>query len=268
LKPFVQPKIESIRRGGKNRFDVALSLGSIGSVTDAQALTEVAVDELVAQIKNNWTQGKKADGSTQAPRAKESSIGPGYPEFDEKKKVEIEGDILDGKFKVKKPKPPKRQTAKAQTKYQQKLKSYEKRKKTLATVKKNYQWKKIYKPVYGLPALNRSGMMVDTLRRDTVRIKERNGVIPNKVTTRIIVSPKRGDAVGRLRLIQMDATSPAYQAATKAMAEGVQVSTTFKSYKEASVNADEIIRKFFVWAWRKKIIQKIIGQLRGAISNG
>ena len=264
MKPFVQPKIDSIRRGGKNRFDVALAMGSIGSVTDAQALTEVAVDELVAQIRNNWTQGKKADGSTQPQRQKESSIGPGYPEFDETKKVEIEGDILDGKLKVKKPKAPKRQTAKAQAKYQQRLKSYEKRKKTLATVKKNYQWKKIYKPVFGLPSLNRSGMMVDTLRRDNVRIRERNGAIPNKVTTRIIVSPKRGEAVARLRLIQMDATSPAYQAASRAMAEGVQVSTSFKSYKEASINGDEVIRKFFVWAWRKKIIQKIISKLRGA----
>jgi hypothetical protein len=65
----------------------------------------------------------------------------------------------------------------------------------------------------------------------------------------------------------MQENSPAFVAATKTMGEGMKQTTSFKSYKEASDKESDVIRRFMVWAWRKKIVQKILAKVARAITS-
>jgi len=240
LKPFILPRLVS-RKGTDykltrdkrgNRFQATFELGSLAAgATDAQAVVQDAIDDIVARIRMNVAMGKRASGKPLPERREWKWFEPYRRNLRTAHYAKIEREVLEGIWKA-----PRIKANRSNIFEVQAAKAFVKE------TKKNYKFDgKTYLPHPNNPDGNWSGLFIESMKADTVRINSKEGKCPTKVNTRITVSPKRKDYALNAKVFDLDANSEVYAGAKKYIDTISKRTIIIRSFKaKADVTAAQV----------------------------
>jgi len=206
----------------ENRFNVSFEVGQIGlCVADAERVMQDVLNDLVTRIKNEWKSGNKACGEPAAyTRPTYYYVGGIRRKIKIDEYCKYQNEALNGTLKV----PRKNKKNAEQIKD---LRAW------IKWTRKNYTWNgKVYHPRTDGNMLDYSGLMIDSLKADKVRIRAKTGRCPSQVTCRITVAPSRGESVARRGLLLVQPWSPVWEESEKWVEQCVKRTTVFKRHDD------------------------------------
>lgn len=229
IKSFIMPRfetksIDSIinKTARKNRFNATFTIGGIGvSVVDAEIFVNDMCENLVAMIRLNWRNNKNAAGEACGTRRQKGyRIGSIRYWYSLRQYIKKQIEAIDGTFKI-----PRKNKKNAE--------QVNELREWVKTQQKMFIWKgKKYYPDPNEDCPVYSGLMLESLTAERVKIRSKNGKIPTKVNCRITVAPNRGEIAGRNNLMVIKPGSETHREISNYVNQMTGKAIAFQKYTE------------------------------------